>query len=345
MVQLDWLFLRIFVKINRILIIGSGAIALRHLNAAKHYYPRASYGFLTPHSKKKSNCNEIKNYYSITAALSFNPQITVVANPASLHINTAIPFAEKGSHLLIEKPLSINEKGILDLLNIIKNKKTVLAVGYNLRYTKSLRKFREFIENKKIGNVLMANIEAGQYLPTWRSINYKKSVSAQSKLGGGVLLELSHEIDYMQWIFGKPEWVLAKLSKQSNLEIDVEDTVKAIFSIKSKILNSSILVSVSLDFIRRDKIRQCLAIGSKGTLRWNGLLGTIEIYKENTSDWRLIFQDQSDSYLNEWKDFSKAIRNKSNSLVTGIEGLNVMKIVDFVRLSSNKNKKIFFKDL
>ena len=71
-------------------------------------------------------------------------------------------------------------------------------VGYNLRYMKSLIKFREILSKKKIGKILSVRSEVGSYLPSWRKdTDYKKSVSAKKKLGGGVLLELSHDIDYL----------------------------------------------------------------------------------------------------------------------------------------------------
>ena len=104
-------------------------------------------------------------------------------------------------------------------------KKSTLMVGYNLRYMKSLIKFREILSKKKIGKILSVRSEVGSYLPSWRKdTDYKKSVSAKKKLGGGVLLELSHDIDYLFWLFGKVEWVSATIYKQSNLKIDTEDT-------------------------------------------------------------------------------------------------------------------------
>jgi predicted dehydrogenase len=98
-------------------------------------------------------------------------------------------------------------------------------VGYNLRFMKSLKKFREILKKNTIGKILSIRSEVGSYLPSWRpDSDYKKSVSAIKKLGGGVLLELSHDIDYLVWLFGNVKWVSSTIHRQSNLKIDTEDT-------------------------------------------------------------------------------------------------------------------------
>ena len=100
-------------------------------------------------------------------------------------------------------PIEIS-KNILKLVRMCNSKKSILMVGYNLRHMKSLSKFREILKKKIIGKILSVRSEVGQYLPSWRiNSDYKKSVSAREELGGGVLLELSHDIDYLVWLFGK----------------------------------------------------------------------------------------------------------------------------------------------
>ena len=77
------------------------------------------------------------------------------------------------------------------------------------------------IRYKKIWSV---NIFCGAYLPCWiNNIHYSKSSSAKKKLGGGVLLDLSHELDYIQWLFGKMEIEYCKSKKLSNLNIETDD--------------------------------------------------------------------------------------------------------------------------
>ena len=80
--------------------------------------------------------------------------------------------------------------------------------AYNLRFLPSLQAYRERIQFGVIGKVLSVRCEIGQYLPSWRpGSDYRQAVSASRALGGGALLELSHEIDYLRWIFGEVAWV------------------------------------------------------------------------------------------------------------------------------------------
>ena len=98
--------------------------------------------------------------------------------------------------------------GVDDLLGTVRARGVICQVGYNLRYLPSLSRFRDLINEGLVGGPLSVRCEIGQYLPNWRpDTDYRTGVTARSDLGGGVLLELSHEIDYLRWIFGEVEWV------------------------------------------------------------------------------------------------------------------------------------------
>jgi len=159
------------------------------------------------------------------AVISYRPNIAVIASPSPFHLEMCENFLNMDTHLLIEKPIADSTEGVCSLLTRFQQKELILMVGYNLRYSPSLDFFRNLIKGNAIGEIHSVRCEVGQYLPTWRpDTDYRQGVSARKELGGGVLLELSHEIDYLRWIFGEMEWVRASISKQSNLEIDVEDT-------------------------------------------------------------------------------------------------------------------------
>lgn len=177
-----------------------------------------------------------------------------------------------GSHLLIEKPLSHAATGVQALLQRVCEQNLLLQVGYNLRFLPSLEKFRELIHDGAIGRVLSVRCEIGQYLPSWRQdSDYRLGVSARQELGGGVLLELSHELDYLRWIFGEVAWVSAWIGQRSALEIDVEDTAYLTLGFEPDDSGRALVATVNLDFIRHDTTRLCTAIGKQGSLRWNSL--------------------------------------------------------------------------
>jgi len=329
--------------ISRILIVGHGSIGKRHLELARSFFPDADIRVLR-HLKSISTPEHSNGCFdNIKDALSFAPQLAVIANPATFHIEVALMLVEQGVHLLIEKPIAATRDGIQLLLDLSRKNNTVLLVGYNLRFLSSLQKFRSALHLQTIGKVLSVRCEIGQFLPSWRpNTDYKQGVSARNNLGGGALLELSHEIDYLRWIFGEVEWVTAILSKQSELDIDVEDTAHLVFGFTPKIEDKiQLIASVNLDFIRHDTTRLCTAIGDMGSLRWNGLAGTVEQFNMEKKTWDEVYHDKKeDSYVSEWKHFLKCLSGHDKPLISGKDGLKVVEIIEAARQSSLDKKQV-----
>ncbi len=157
-------------------------------------------------------------------------------------------------------------------------------------------------------------------------------------LGGGVLLELSHEIDYLRWLFGEVEWVSAIQRKQSDLEIEAEDTAHLVLGFAGAAGASPVIAALNMDFVRHDTTRRCTVIGETGSLRWDALAGTIEIYEQGGSAWEPIFTHQhqrDDSYRAEWRHFLECLNKGGAPAVTGHDGLAVLRIIEAARQSSN----------
>jgi predicted dehydrogenase len=327
------------VLINRILIAGLGSIGKRHLRLAREILPKADIRVLR--HQAVSEVSEYSNgcFFNINEAIAFAPQIAVIASPAPFHIATAQALAEVGVHLLIEKPLSASLDGVTQLLETCRKQSTVLLTGYNLRFLPSLQRFRGLLGEQIIGKVLSVRCEIGQYLPSWRpDSDYRQGVSARRELGGGALLELSHELDYLRWIFGEVDWVKATLSRQSSLEIDVEDTAHLILGFVQAVDGQQLIGSVNLDFIRHDTTRLCTAIGEKGSLRWNGLTGEVALYEAaSAKEWLEIFRhphQRDDSYQAEWQNLIVCITEHKTPLITGEDGLKVLQIIEAARISA-----------
>ncbi len=330
--------------ISRILIVGLGSIGKRHLQLARELFPESKIAVLR--HKTDLILPEYADYSfsSIAEALKFSPQMAVVANPATFHLSVAMDLAKIGTHLLIEKPLSVTTKGVAELLNVCREKKVKLATGYNLRFLPSLQKFKSMLDGNIVGMVWSVRSEIGQFLPSWRKgTDYRQGVSAQHALGGGALLELSHELDYLRWIFGEVAWIQASLSKQSDLEIDVEDTAHLILGFYERPHLRPLIASVSLDFIRQDEIRSCTAVGKLGSLRWNGISGTVELYEAGAESWQVIYKHQAvrdETYLAEWADFLASIEMQREPFVTGQDGLKVLRMIEAACLSEKTGSRV-----
>jgi predicted dehydrogenase len=329
---------------NRVLIVGLGSVGKRHLRLARELMPDADIRVLR-HQECTSVPEHANGYFSsLSQAISFAPQLAVIASPSTFHMNSAQPLAQAGAHLLIEKPLSSSLAGVPQLLETCREQGTILLTGYNLRFLPSLQHFHDLLGERVIGRVLSVRCEIGQYLPSWRpDSDYRQGVSARRELGGGALLELSHELDYLRWIFGEVDWVKATLSRQSSLEIDVEDTAHLTLGFVPALGSHQLIGVVNLDFIRHDTTRLCTAIGENGSLRWNGLTGVVELYEAGAKEWRELFSyphQRDDSYLAEWQNFIACVNEHKTPLITGEDGFKVLQIIEAARISAETGSQV-----
>jgi len=156
-------------------------------------------------------------------------------------------------------------------------------------------------------------------------------------------MELSHELDYLSWIFGEICWVQALMAKQSDLEINVEDTVHLIMQFSTENYSKPPIATVSLDFIRQDSVRYCTVIGKLGSLRWNGISGTVELFTEKSQSWLTVFKSEEigdSSYIAEWNNIIECVEKKNSPLVKGEDGLKVMYLIDIIRTAAETGKRI-----
>lgn len=335
--------------IKKILVVGNGSIGSRHLRIAREMFPTAEINVMG--HQLVTEIPEFSNSYlmSVEEAIQFAPQIAIIANPSTFHIPIAHALAKAGTHLLIEKPISSTIHGVLELIETCKDRECVLQVGYNLRYSPSLQNFRELLHAGIIGDFLSVRCEVGQYLPTWRpKHDYRNGVSASKNLGGGVLLELSHELDYLQWIFGDIDWVRATIAQQSSLEIDVEDTAHLTLGFESSTCDRQLIGTLNLDFIRHDQTRVCTVIGSKGSLRWDGIVGEVSLFEEASTSWKRLFTHpplRDETYIAEWQDFVNCVKWRKTPSVTGRDGLQVLTVVEAARSSASKGAQVSVSDI
>ena len=316
----------------------------RHLRLARELLPDADIRVM-----RHQECISIPEhangcFSSLKQALDFAPQLAVIASSSTFHMSVALPLAQAGVHLLVEKPLSASLDGVQQLLDACHEHRAALLTGYNLRFLPSLQRFRDLLGECVIGRVLSVRCEIGQYLPSWRpDSDYRQGVSARRELGGGALLELSHELDYLRWIFGEVDWVKATLSRQSSLVLDVEDTAHLTLGFVPAVDGHQLIGVANLDFIRHDTTRLCTAIGENGSLRWNGLTGVVALYEAGAKEWRELFSyphQRDDSYLAEWQNFIACVNEHKTPLITGEDGFKVLQIIEAARISAASGGQI-----
>lgn len=324
---------------KKILIIGFGSIGARHFRIVKEYFPDSSI-MVFRKSNKDLNCSaQFTNNFD--EAIAFNPEIAIIACPATFHIKYARALLLNGCHLLIEKPIAASFFDVRDFKNLIKNSKLCCQVGYNLRHSNAFKKFKNFIiEEKLVGEILYVKSVFGQYLPTWREhIDYRKSVSAKKSLGGGILLEISHEIDYLIWLIGDFKWVSAWTGKLSDLEVDVEDTAKITCGFNRHSNIKKVVGTISLDFIRQDRARYCEVIGTKGTIKLDAVDNKIFLKDVNNEEWNQIYksnESRDDSYRNQLSYFLDSIRYEKFNTDSFDNSIKVLEVIEAIKISAKE---------
>ena len=227
-----------------ILIIGLGSIGQRHLRNIKKLYPTTN--FFSYRRKFESpaldNLNRVKSFdlkskYKITYIDNLinlkKHKITAafVCTPSSLHVSETIKIIEQNINIFVEKPLGSSLKNIKKLKNILKSKKIISMVGFQLRFSPIIKKKKKIISSNKFGKLNQILIHHGENINNFHKYeNYKNSYAANKKLGGGVTLTQIHELDYMLYLTAnfKIKNIKSLSSKVSKLKMDVEDTLNSI---------------------------------------------------------------------------------------------------------------------
>tara|TARA_Y100001970_G_scaffold15871_1_gene17853 strand:+ start:38643 stop:39563 length:921 start_codon:yes stop_codon:yes gene_type:complete len=300
------------------LVIGYGSIGRRHAKILQNIKKVSNIYILT-------NQNDIpyKTIDSLEKIIDLNPDYIVIASSTSKHFSHLKFLVENLSNkkILVEKPL-FNSNYDLD----VKNNK--VFVGYNLRFHPILQKIKSAVFGKKIWNV---QIFCGSYLPDWRSKkNYRLTSSAKKKLGGGVLLDLSHELDYTRWFFQDSsihtKYVVNE--KISNLEIDSDDIL-----LFSGLIGDKTHIHISLNYFTRKPARQILLDGENISIQANLIENTLSIIKNTkTSNFSYPNMSRNDSY----KDQHNAILSDDlSNLCTYTDGRGTLEFINTIKNFKN----------
>lgn len=196
----------------------------------------------------------------------------VVASPSSVHLDQAAAALATGAKVLVEKPLAPSGDGLAALVAAAEDR---VMVGYNLRLHEPVERVVELVQAGRAGTVSAVRLWFGSWLPDWRpTVDYRQTYSARADLGGGVLLDAIHELDLLVWLGGAADFevVGAVVDRLGPLEIDVEDTVKAVLR-----SDRGLVAEVSLDYLSRRYRRGMEVIGTDATIRLDWARQVLEI--------------------------------------------------------------------
>ncbi|MFC6752613.1 Gfo/Idh/MocA family protein [Halorubrum tibetense] len=246
----------------RILLTGLGSIGRRHARILHEELDELELLIYRSGTSQSGNPFGAPEYTDLQDALAQDPDVAFITNPTHKHVETAIACARAGCHLFIEKPLSHTLEDIEKLIRIAKKNSLVTHVGCQLRFDPTLNAAREVINSEDIGDVLAFRATSGSYLPEWRpEQDYRDSYSADSERGGGVVLDLIHEIDYTYWLFDNISCVASAIAHTDTLEINSEAIAEAIMRVPGGVVGS-----IHLDYCRRQPKRILEVVCEDGTV-------------------------------------------------------------------------------
>jgi predicted dehydrogenase len=326
----------------RFLVTGCGSIGRRHIKNLLSIgnIEVISHDIFPDGRNKVKELFGIKTYENYDDALADSPDAVIVATPTKEHIKPALKAAKTGCHLFIEKPVSHELEGLNEVLSTVKDKNLITLVGCNMRFHPGLKKVKELLEVGAIGKLLSADIETGSYMPEWRpGTDYRKIYSSKKDMGGGVILDAIHEIDYARWMLGDVAVVSCMADKQSSLEIDVEDVADMLLR-----FTSGVIAHVHLDYVQRAYSRNCKFVGEDGIISWDFNDKKVGLFSGNNKQWSWFKQPENfelnHMYIDEIKHFINCVKGIEKPTLDLFEGVEDLKISLAAKQSSTEKRYI-----
>ncbi len=312
--------------VKKLLIIGFGSIGKKHHDLIKLNYSKIDLRVLRTKLKKKEK--NIKFFFKLNDAIKFDPDLVLICSSADKHFFYLKKFASKKRKILIEKPIfdKVKDYSLKSL------KKDKILTGYFLRFHPMIFYLNQLVK-KNHNQIFYTRIQAGYNLKYWRKKrNYRLTVSAKRKTAGGVLFELSHEIDLAYFLFGNPSKVFCNTAKYSNLDIDVEDFAEF------QLIYPKKNISVNLNFIEETYNRNIRILFTGGYIECDFLLGTVKYYKNKKLYTKKFRSDFESVYLKQLKYFIYQNNFLDKKFSTFDSAIAVLKIIEKLRVSSAEKK-------
>jgi len=326
----------------KLLIVGFGSIGRRHFRNLLALGERDIVFLRSNRSRLQDD--EIADFpieTDIQAALGHQPDAVIVANPTALHLDVAIPAAEQGCSIFIEKPLSHSLDQVEALQSAIARGGGRFFTAFQFRFHPGLGIIKQMIHQRSpsVGRVLSVRAHWGEYLPGWHPWeDFRKGYSARTDLGGGVVLTLCHPLDYLRWLLGDVRSLWAFTSNNSDLGLDVEDTAE----IGLRFANG-VTGSVHLDYVQRPPVHRMEIIGTEGTIRWDNEKGAVWIYAGDGSlETHPLppHYERNDLFLAEMEHFLEVVRGEAAPICSLDDGIWALKLALAVQESAQLGQMI-----
>ena len=315
----------------KIVIIGLGSIGLRHLqNILLSGYQSVSVvsrsGILPVHF---SHLPVFTTLNDALAAHDFDAAI--ICTPTAFHTYSLKAVLQaRVPNIYIEKPVSHSLHELAELVELSASYNNNIVVGYDLHFDPGMQKVKQLLEEKTIGKIISVNAQAGQYLPDWRPHqDYRQGMSAKVETGGGVMLDLVHEFDYMLWLFGKVKTIACQYASSGTLQIETEDASDVLLR-----FDNDVTATIHLDYLQPKLVRNCMITGSSGTIFWNLANSTVNWIATDKKENEFSYHgyERNNRFVEIMNAF---LQNKNDPRLTRLkEGIESLKLIVAAKYSS-----------
>lgn len=315
----------------KFLCIGAGSIGKRHLrNLLTIGVPAED---LTATDPREDRRREVVAM-GITAVFESHEQAldagdydaAIVCSPTSLHIPHATDLAKRGIHILLEKPLSYNLEGIETLKAAVEENRVVVLIAYIFRFSPLTAKVQELLASGIIGKVLSLRGEFSEYLPDWHPYeDYRSFYMADKSQGGGSILDQSHIMDLIHYLFGGFDTVYALNGNLSNLEVRSDDYSELVVKMKN-----GIVASIHTDMFGRDHKKELEIKGEKGNIFWSSTENIVTHYDPETKAkqvFRKFSPDFNQNYIAEMNHFIACCEGREKPRASLQDGIETMELI------------------
>jgi predicted dehydrogenase len=277
----------------------------------------------------------------------YKPDAVIIANPTALHLDVAIPAAEAGCHILLEKPIAESLERISPLEKALHQQGGRLLVGFQFRFHPALNQAREIIRSGELGHILSVHAHWGEYLPDWHPWeDYRGGYAARSDLGGGVLRTLTHPFDYLRYLVGEIAGLWCFSAHISPLDLDVEDAAE----VGLRFVNGAV-GGLHLNYFQRPPAHWLEIAGESGTLRWNTADNELQLLRPSTEFGEISHAtsaattdsffppagfERNDLFLAEMRHFLDVVRGEVSPLCTLADGVRALELALAAEKSASK---------
>jgi len=299
----------------KILIIGFGSIGRRHFEILNGLVDNVIIDIVSKHAVHNESGIIYKDLYDVMMIEQYD--YFVIASETIKHYEQLKYICSKvrGKKIVVEKPLFDKCYEAFEYNNKV-------FTAYNLRFHPVIEKLEKLIENEQVYYV---NVICGQYLPSWRpEQDYKKSYSAEITQGGGVLRDLSHELDYITWLFGNINKIDSINTKISDLEINSDDIFTAIAVTEKKSI-----INLTVDYISKVPLRRLIIHTKNKTIEADVIKNSLVI-TDKMSNREVIEIDAEDRNYTYSKMHNSIITNNFNAVCSFDEGKRIVDLIDSI---------------